>query len=738
MNRRVLTEAAGSAVATLGACLLYGQFFASNEYLLPLGVAAVGGALVGAAARRWSFARTLLVVSVGFLLIAAYGVFRETIAYGVPTRATATEIVWGVVGGWARMLTVGLPADVRGDLLVTPVLVTWLAAFTSAILASRTRSVLAPTGPPLAAFVIGLLFVGNRLGIQATATAVFLAGVLALILLRTNRIHGGASATTQATRSGFAFGIPMVVTVAGLGVLGGQLLPFAQGDDRFDLRDLHALPVTIADTLTPLAGLKSQLREQPPRRLFTIELDDPTADRVKIAALDNFDGTLWTSTDKYVIAGRQLAADRIPVKTRTVSARIEIDSLDGPYLPVLGQPSRLERTDDSNEVGFSESAGALATTAVSSRGMRYTVTGEISARDDGLPNALPSATTEFLHYTDLPDSLPPRLRTLAREIAATAPTPYSKLVAIEQYLRGLPYSINTEPGHSLGALARLLTGTEPGDKTGYAEQHAAAFAVLARAAGFPARVVVGYRLPANVNGVHAVTTSDAHAWAEVAFDGYGWVAFEPTDTTHTSTEPQTRSDNPVTGRQQLNPPPAAPSVVGPSPDVQGQGSGGWGGVLRTTAVAAISLGSLLAILAAVIVAGKIRQRGRRRRAAGRSARVLGAWQEANDRLLERGVTNPVSATATEVAKAAGQRLGPVGEPMIALAPLATTAVFAPDKVTDDDVRQAWQLEANLRRGLHPRRLSVRRLRARLDPRPLLAGRREARMSRKTLRRLGVG
>jgi hypothetical protein len=76
--------------------------------------------------------------------------------------------------------------------------------------------------------------------------------------------------------------------------------------------------------------------------------------------------------------------------------------------------------------------------------------------------------------------------------------------------------------------------------------------------------------------------------------------------------------------------------------------------------------------------------------------------------------------------------------MIALAPLATTAVFAPDKVTDDDVRQAWQLEADLRRGLHPRRLSVRWLRARLDPRPLLAGRRDARLSRKTLRRLGVG
>jgi transglutaminase-like putative cysteine protease len=398
----------------------------------------------------------------------------------------------------------------------------------------------------------------------------------------------------------------------------------------------------------------------------------------------------------------------------------------------------LERTDDSKEIGFNERSGVLATTAVSSRGTRYTVAGEVSARDDGLPQALPSATTEFLHYTELPDSMPPRLRTLAREIAATDPTPYGKLVAIEKYLRGLPYSIETEPGHSIGALTRLLTGTEPGDKAGYAEQHAAAFAVLARAAGFPARVVVGYRLPPNVNGVHAVTTGDAHAWAEVPFDGYGWVAFEPTDTTFTSTEPKTRSDSAITGPQQLNPPPAAPPVVGPLPDAQGQGSDGWGGVLRTTAVAAISVVSLLVILAVVILAGKVRRRGRRRRATDRSTRVLGAWQEATDRLLERGVNSPISATAAEAAQAAGERLGAAGSPVIALAPLATTAVFAPDKVTDEDVRRAWQLEADLRRGLHPRRLSLRRLRARFDPRPLLAGRREARLSRKSLRRLGVG
>jgi hypothetical protein len=330
------------------------------------------------------------------------------------------------------------------------------------------------------------------------------------------------------------------------------------------------------------------------------------------------------------------------------------------------------------------------------------------------------------------------LRMLARQLTGTAETPYGKLDAIEKYLRGLPYSLETEPGHSVGALTKLLTGTEPQDKTGYAEQHAAAFAVLARAAGFPARVAVGYRLPAAVTGVHAVTTSDAHAWAEVPFDGYGWVAFEPTDVTHVSTEPRTRSDSPLSGPQQPNPPRAAPPVMGSVPDPLGEGSGGWGGVLRTTAVTAISLASACLVMAMMIALAKARRRGRRRRSAERSARVLGAWQEVTERLLERGLTVPISATAQEAAERAKGVLGKIAEPVVALAPLATTAVFAPGKLTDEDARRAWQLEAQARRGLVPRRLSLRWFRSRLDPRSLLAGRRDARQSRRSLRRLGVG
>ena len=54
--------------------------------------------------------------------------------------------------------------------------------------------------------------------------------------------------------------------------------------------------------------------------------------------------------------------------------------------------------------------------------------------------------------------------------------------------------------------------------------------VLARAAGLPARLVVGYA-PGFYNdatGQFIVTEADAHSWVEIYFPDYGWIEFEPT------------------------------------------------------------------------------------------------------------------------------------------------------------------------------------------------------------------
>jgi protein-glutamine gamma-glutamyltransferase len=65
---------------------------------------------------------------------------------------------------------------------------------------------------------------------------------------------------------------------------------------------------------------------------------------------------------------------------------------------------------------------------------------------------------------------------------------------------------------------------------GFCEHYAAAFTVLMRAAGVPARVVTGYQGGEwnEVGGYWIVRQRDAHAWTEVWMRGVGWRRVDPT------------------------------------------------------------------------------------------------------------------------------------------------------------------------------------------------------------------
>ena len=52
--------------------------------------------------------------------------------------------------------------------------------------------------------------------------------------------------------------------------------------------------------------------------------------------------------------------------------------------------------------------------------------------------------------------------------------------------------------------------------------------MLARAAGIPARMAVGYLRGEADGDERVVRVSDAHAWPELSFPQLGWVRFEPT------------------------------------------------------------------------------------------------------------------------------------------------------------------------------------------------------------------
>ncbi|NOT05627.1 MAG: transglutaminase domain-containing protein [Anaerolineales bacterium] len=130
-------------------------------------------------------------------------------------------------------------------------------------------------------------------------------------------------------------------------------------------------------------------------------------------------------------------------------------------------------------------------------------------------------------FLSLPDTVPARVHGLARELTASASTPYDRALAIESYLRTFPYTLEVgapPPGHDVADYFLFDL------QMGYCDYYATTMVVLARAAGLPARLVIGY-----ANGAYdferaqyIVTENYAHSWVEIYFANIGWVEFEPT------------------------------------------------------------------------------------------------------------------------------------------------------------------------------------------------------------------
>ena len=130
-------------------------------------------------------------------------------------------------------------------------------------------------------------------------------------------------------------------------------------------------------------------------------------------------------------------------------------------------------------------------------------------------------------YLALPETLPQRVRDLAETLTAGQPTPYDRALAIETYLRQFPYTLELpDPPADRDIVDYFLFDL----KTGYCDYYASAMVILARAAGLPARLVVGYAGGSYdlQKAVYRISEADGHSWPEIYFPGTGWVEFEPT------------------------------------------------------------------------------------------------------------------------------------------------------------------------------------------------------------------
>ncbi|ANN32182.1 protease [Bacillus thuringiensis serovar coreanensis] len=139
-------------------------------------------------------------------------------------------------------------------------------------------------------------------------------------------------------------------------------------------------------------------------------------------------------------------------------------------------------------------------------------------------------------YTQLPESLPQRVKDLAANLTNDKDNRYDKVLAIENYFTDNSFTYESTnvlfPAKSQDYVDQFLFDT----KSGYCNNFSTSMIVLLRSVEIPARWVKGYtegtldNTLASPEGedVYTITNDNAHSWVEVYFPGYGWIPFEPT------------------------------------------------------------------------------------------------------------------------------------------------------------------------------------------------------------------
>jgi transglutaminase-like putative cysteine protease len=246
-------------------------------------------------------------------------------------------------------------------------------------------------------------------------------------------------------------------------------------------------------------------------------------------AYDRYSGRGWvtgrTETFRFP-AGEPLYQPDLPA-LRPVAQSVRLylrESTGGGHL--LYTAGNLARVDQDTEVArrSNQDLFGVLGTAASYQAVSYV---SLASEDQlrGAGQDYPGWIQE--RYLSLPEGVPARVLGLGRDVTGTAPTPYDRALAIERFLRTIPYSLDIPvPPPDRDVSDYFLFDL----RRGYCDYYATAMVVLARAAGLPARLVTGFASGAydSGSGSFIVTAAEAHSWVEIFFPGYGWIEFEPT------------------------------------------------------------------------------------------------------------------------------------------------------------------------------------------------------------------
>lgn len=236
--------------------------------------------------------------------------------------------------------------------------------------------------------------------------------------------------------------------------------------------------------------------------------------------LDSFDGRTWSQRDRWGMVQPYNPQGPRPAPQELLDYSIIVEPHGQPWLFSLMTPQNASTS--SHNIQITRDSLLMNRIPVAQR-LRYRVSSALNLKPATSPQ-LSRAEQDF--YTRLPPRSNPQTRALAEQWRR-AGLDDGVIVARALALFNREFSYSLQPPR-LGqhSVDEFLFDT----KKGFCEHFASSFSVLLRAAGIPARVVVGYQGGRwnPLENYLLVSQSDAHAWAEVWVAGQGWQALDPT------------------------------------------------------------------------------------------------------------------------------------------------------------------------------------------------------------------
>ncbi len=580
-------------------------------------------------------------------------------------------------GPW-RLLTGALPADPTGPPLGIVALAAGWCALLAGLLAAYAAGALAPIVPPLVCLLAALALGASGPALPAWYAPACVALVLALLFTGRDTAPRPGVLITAAVTAVIAVAVTVVL---------GPAAPGADAKAPADARTLVSAPVLPRSGVSPLQQYLALRDETLPVKITGTS--SRPGSPLRMATLTRFDGTYWTVSGDFRLAGMRLPNPPPGGRPVTVTEQVRVESGDPDW--VLG-PGRTTRVTVAG-MGVDEDTGDVAVPAGKNSPHAYDATSVVNqVGADALLSGDPAPSS-----ARLTPPLPAAIRGFVERSVAGKTSASEQLVALYKSLktsRDFHYDQAKEVagGHGYYQIERLLTA-----KRGTSEQYASAYAVMARSLGLDARVVMGFR-PEYKGNAFTVSGRDVDAWAEVRFQGLGWVTVDPSPRDNPI---GTRADQPSTTTRtgQVDDPlkdttkPTQGSHAGSKGDrpisVAPSSSHDWP-VLVGAPIAAIIFLLLLGIPGAKTV-----RRARRRRDRSPRRAVLGAWWETIDRLREAGVPAGPSLTTGEVARLTKDLPG-----VWKLASMVDHAAYAPDATPPELPAQAWTTATEIRKKLH--------------------------------------